>query len=234
MVSFPGPGTTKFVAMYWSPYACLPGAHVVVLVPASSLSGARVTQRQSLRMLCFQSSRFITRVASAQGETPADDDGLFPARHQPGDVGCHNGFPEHRACIQQHWQSRHWTRFLSSGPAGTGTGSLAVHASAGHCMTKVHRWHMVPGKRIITVQDVSDGAIGRLPHLFEVELLHARLIRRDGGALDAHAHPLVRTQVRVQLERQPTPDNPHGRMQVHRVLWAYAASTSSAAACQHS
>lgn len=36
-------------------------------------------------------------------------------------------------------------------------------------------------------QDVTDGAVGRPPHLLEVELLHAFLVRRDGGTLDAHA-----------------------------------------------
>ncbi len=29
--------------------------------------------------------------------------------------------------------------------------------------------------------------LGALPHLLEVELLHARFVRRDGGALDADA-----------------------------------------------
>ena len=35
-------------------------------------------------------------------------------------------------------------------------------------------------------QNVADGAVGRLPHLFQLELRHAGFIRRDGGALDAH------------------------------------------------
>lgn len=35
-------------------------------------------------------------------------------------------------------------------------------------------------------QDVTDGAVGRPPHLLQLELLHALLVRRDGGALDAH------------------------------------------------
>lgn len=35
-------------------------------------------------------------------------------------------------------------------------------------------------------QDVPDGAVGRSPHLLELELLHAFLIRSDGGTLDAH------------------------------------------------
>lgn len=34
-------------------------------------------------------------------------------------------------------------------------------------------------------QDIPDGAIGRLPHLLEFELLNSSLIRRDGRALDA-------------------------------------------------
>lgn len=49
-------------------------------------------------------------------------------------------------------------------------------------------------------QDVTDGAVGRAPHLLELELLHAVLIRRDGGAFDAHvvtAHRLRR------LDRHP-------------------------------
>ena len=41
-------------------------------------------------------------------------------------------------------------------------------------------------------QDVADGAVGRLPHLLEVEFLHPRLVRGDGGALDADAVPLDR------------------------------------------
>src|SRR5690606_1054124 len=35
-------------------------------------------------------------------------------------------------------------------------------------------------------QDVTDRAVGRLPHLLEAELLHARLIGRDRGAFHAH------------------------------------------------
>jgi len=35
------------------------------------------------------------------------------------------------------------------------------------------------------VEDVADGAVGRLPHLLEVELLDTGLIGGDGGALDA-------------------------------------------------
>ena len=36
-------------------------------------------------------------------------------------------------------------------------------------------------------QDVADGAVGRLPHLLELELFDARLIGRDGRALDGDA-----------------------------------------------
>jgi hypothetical protein len=39
-------------------------------------------------------------------------------------------------------------------------------------------------------QDVADGAVGRAVHFLEVELLHPRLVRRDGGAFDADADPL--------------------------------------------
>ena len=35
-------------------------------------------------------------------------------------------------------------------------------------------------------EDVPDGAIGGEPHLLELELLHALLVRRDGGALDGN------------------------------------------------
>lgn len=35
-------------------------------------------------------------------------------------------------------------------------------------------------------QDVADGSVGGTPHLLELELLHTLLIRRDGGALNAH------------------------------------------------
>ena len=35
------------------------------------------------------------------------------------------------------------------------------------------------------VEDVADGAIGRLPHLLQLELLHTLLIWSNGGALDS-------------------------------------------------
>lgn len=35
-------------------------------------------------------------------------------------------------------------------------------------------------------QDVPDCSVGRAPHLLELELLHALLIRSDGGTLDAN------------------------------------------------
>ena len=37
-----------------------------------------------------------------------------------------------------------------------------------------------------SVQNVSDGAIGTLPHLFQFELFDSGLIRSDGGTLDAY------------------------------------------------
>lgn len=36
-----------------------------------------------------------------------------------------------------------------------------------------------------SVENVADGAVGRLPHLLEVELFDAALVGGDGGALDA-------------------------------------------------
>ncbi len=36
-------------------------------------------------------------------------------------------------------------------------------------------------------EDVADGAVGALPHLLQIELFDARLVRRDGRALDADA-----------------------------------------------
>lgn len=36
-----------------------------------------------------------------------------------------------------------------------------------------------------TVEDVTDGAVGGLPHFLELELLHTFLVGGDGGALDA-------------------------------------------------
>lgn len=36
------------------------------------------------------------------------------------------------------------------------------------------------------IEDVPDGAVGALPHLLQLELLHTRLIRGDGGTLDAN------------------------------------------------
>lgn len=36
-----------------------------------------------------------------------------------------------------------------------------------------------------TIEDVSDGSIGALPHLLEVELLDTVLIGGDGGTLDS-------------------------------------------------
>ena len=35
--------------------------------------------------------------------------------------------------------------------------------------------------------DVADGAVGRTPHLLEVEFLHPRFVRRDGGAFHRDA-----------------------------------------------
>lgn len=43
---------------------------------------------------------------------------------------------------------------------------------------------------LLTVEDISDGAIGGLPHLLQVEFLHPRFIRCDGRALDADPDPL--------------------------------------------
>ncbi len=36
-------------------------------------------------------------------------------------------------------------------------------------------------------EDVADGAVRRLPHVLEIEFLHAGFVRRDGGALHADA-----------------------------------------------
>ena len=36
-----------------------------------------------------------------------------------------------------------------------------------------------------SAEDVSDGAVRRLPHLLQLELLDPGLVRGDGGALDA-------------------------------------------------
>ena len=41
-------------------------------------------------------------------------------------------------------------------------------------------------------QDVADRAVGLLPHLLELEFLHARLVRRDRRAFDADAAVLDR------------------------------------------
>lgn len=37
-----------------------------------------------------------------------------------------------------------------------------------------------------TVEDVTDGSIGGLPHLLQLELLHTLLVRGDGGALHSY------------------------------------------------
>nr|GFD53224.1 hypothetical protein [Tanacetum cinerariifolium] len=37
------------------------------------------------------------------------------------------------------------------------------------------------------IQNVADGAVGRLPHLLEAKFGHALLVGGDGGALNAHA-----------------------------------------------
>ena len=39
-------------------------------------------------------------------------------------------------------------------------------------------------------EDVADGAVRRLPHLLQAELLHPRFVRGDGGAFDADAELL--------------------------------------------
>src|SRR5689334_14943553 len=48
-------------------------------------------------------------------------------------------------------------------------------------------WHILnddglPEHR--TIQDVTDGAVGTLPHLFQLEFFNAVLIGGDGGAFD--------------------------------------------------
>lgn len=37
-----------------------------------------------------------------------------------------------------------------------------------------------------TVEDIPDGSVRTLPHLFQIKLLNASLIRRNGGTLDAY------------------------------------------------
>lgn len=37
-----------------------------------------------------------------------------------------------------------------------------------------------------TTEDISDGTVGTLPHLLQLELLHTSLIWRDSCALDAY------------------------------------------------
>lgn len=49
-------------------------------------------------------------------------------------------------------------------------------------------------------EDVTDGAVGRTPHLLQLELFHAILIWRDGGALDAH---VVALDCLRRLNRHP-------------------------------
>ncbi|MHC2718602.1 hypothetical protein ACVMGE_001089 [Bradyrhizobium diazoefficiens] len=51
---------------------------------------------------------------------------------------------------------------------------------------------MIGSRKITPREDVADGAVRRLPHLLEVELLHPGFIRGDGGALDADADLLDR------------------------------------------
>ena len=58
------------------------------------------------------------------------------------------------------------------GPARNQTG----HVLADDRLTEDH-----------AAQDVADGAVRRLPHLLQAELGHARLVRRDRGALHADA-----------------------------------------------
>ena len=54
-----------------------------------------------------------------------------------------------------------------------------------------HQPRHVPGDDRLAeddaAQDVADGAVGRAPHLLEIELLHARFVGRDGGAFDPDA-----------------------------------------------
>lgn len=64
----------------------------------------------------------------------ADDDGLHPPAHEPGDVFADDRLPEDSAA-----------------------------------------------------QNVPDGAVGRLPHLLQLELLNPLLVGGDGGTLDANA-----------------------------------------------
>jgi hypothetical protein len=79
----------------------------------------------------------------------ADDDGLFPSRHEARDGGNNNRRAED-----------------GSSP---GMLSACFRTSLPKC----------------TLQLVSNGAVGRQPHLLELELLDTLLIRSDGCALDA-------------------------------------------------
>ena len=45
---------------------------------------------------------------------------------------------------------------------------------------------------LVQPEDVADGAVRRAIHLLEVELLHPRLVGRDGRAFDGDADPLGR------------------------------------------
>ncbi len=54
---------------------------------------------------------------------------------------------------------------------------------AGHQAGHVAADDRLPKDR--ATDDIADGAVRRLPHLLQVKLLHPRLVRGDGGALDA-------------------------------------------------
>ncbi len=46
---------------------------------------------------------------------------------------------------------------------------------------------MMGSRKTVPPDDVAERTVGTAPHLFEVKLLHALFVGRDGGALDAHA-----------------------------------------------
>lgn len=198
--SLPAPGMRRSVARYWSPYACLRAGSsraCRTCCPACATPQANGCRLPAL--LCagtLRATGWGHQRSAAQPDTggaasplrppPADHDGLRPAGHQARDVADHNRLPEHGA-VEDVADGAvgalpHLGAAARGASAAAGMGALRKPAAHGHTLARgsghagAARW-----ERLCCA-----------PHLLEAKLLDARLVGRDGCALDADAALLQR------------------------------------------
>ena len=58
---------------------------------------------------------------------------------------------------------------------------------ARHQARHVFAEQRIGSRKTVPSENIADGAVGRFPHLLEMEFFHARFVGRDGGAFDADA-----------------------------------------------